>query len=774
MEHRTGRGYEGFEGVVTEFASTSTPWYPHRSVARPGSPNVIVVLVDDLGFSDLGPFGGEIDTPHVDRIAQNGWVFTGYHTAPLCSPARAALLTGMNPHRAGFGMVAHVDPGYPGYTCELPENSATLAESLRAGGYATFMVGKWHLTGEARMHDGADRSSWPLQRGFDRYYGSMDGFTTQYHPHRLVQDNSVVDRADYPDDFFLTDDLTDKALTMIDELRMNEREKPFFLYFAHTAVHGPLQAKSDDIEKYRDRYASGWDALREERYAKQRKLGIVKDTADLPNDRSAAFGEIPKWDELTSDEQQLFARHMEVYAASVDSVDQSLGRIMARLEEFGEAENTIVIVASDNGGTAEGGLSGTRSYFAQFIAGLPLPADWVRDVPRDLGLIGGPRVHSHYPAGWARASNTPFRSFKGSLYEGGVHAPLIVSWPGAPEGFDAPGLREQLVFVSDLAPTVLELVGLPRLSERAGVTTLEPDGVSAVPILRSRRAEPVRYRQHFECSGSRALIEENWKLLSRCAPDSSEGGAGGTWELYDLSADPTETRDLAPDEPSTVAGLAEIWRSEAWHNTVFPLADDGSLFSGRPATELQFSEPVDLAPFRPPLERFRASRLTVLRSFEIEIELSADETASGVIVAHGDQGGGYLLAFEHGAPLISYNAYGTMHRVRGKTLEPGRRKLSMRFDEEDGLRWSIRLELDGEQIVELAEVPMLLGMAPFTGISVGYDYGGPVDWEIHEAHGSYRFTGGEIHRLRYVPGRRSQYDTTVIHAINTAARAFTD
>ncbi len=773
MDRTQARGYEGFRGVVTERSSTSEPWYPEPRRAAPGAPNVVVMLVDDLGFSDLGPFGGEIDTPHIDATAERGWVFTGYHTAPLCSPARASLLTGLNPHRAGFGMVAHVDPGYPGYTCQLPEESATLAESLRAAGYATFMVGKWHLTPESRMHDGADKSSWPLQRGFDRYYGSMDGFTTQYHPHRLVRDNSVLPVLEFADDYFLTDDLTEQALAMIDELRANDRGRPFFLYYAHTAVHGPVQAKPADVAKYRDRYAAGWDVLRAERFARQQRLGIVAPQTALSEDDRVGAERIPAWDDLDLEEQRLFARHMEVYAAAVDEVDQSLGRLVDRLGRLGELDNTIIVIASDNGGTAEGGLAGTRSYFSQFVGGAPLPEDWVRDVPRPLELIGGPRVHGHYPAGWARVSNTPFRSFKGSVYEGGVHAPLIVSWPAAPREYAAPGVQRKLVFVSDIAPTVRDLAGGAPLAERAGRPTLEADGASLGPSLRDPGAA-ARDRQYFECAGARALIEGEWKALVPAGGPVRSDPRDEPWELYRLSADPTETRDLARAEPERVRRLAETWRAEAWRNTVFPIADDGSLFATRPASEQPLSEPVELVPFRPPLERFRASRLTVLRSFSIEAEVRLSEGASGAIVAHGDQGGGYLLALDREGLLVSYNAYGLMHRARAPHPGCGSHRLRLRFDEVDGLRWRIRLTVDGSAGddegtgAELDPVPMLLGMAPFTGISVGYDYGGPVDWEVYEAHRSFRFTGGEIMRLRYVPGARSPVDPTVIHAIGDA------
>ena len=771
------RGYESFGGRAAEFVSDSVPWWPATEGAPAGAPNVIVMLVDDLGFSDLGPFGSEIPTPAVDELADTGWVFTNYRTAPMCSPARAALLTGLNPHRAGFGYVAHTDPGFPGFTCEIPEAAPTLAESLRAGGYATFMVGKWHLTLESRLHDAADRSSWPLQRGFDRYFGSMDGFTSLHHPHRLVRDNSVVDIAEFPEGYFLTDQLVDEALGMIGDLRVNASDRPFFLYFAHTSVHGPIQAKASDIARHEGRYEAGWNALRERRFARQRELGIVSRDAVLPEGALASEDRIPDWGSLSAEERELFARHMEVYAAAVDSVDQSIARLRERLAELGELDNTIIVLASDNGGTAEGGPSGTRSYFAQFGANTSLPDDWVRDVARDPELIGGPRVFSQYPTGWARVSNTPFRDFKSSTYEGGVHAPLVVSWParaggGAGSGATR-GLRDRFVFVSDLAPTILELTGVPPLTERGGIPALAPDGRSVAGML-ADPAHEGREEQYFECLGRRALVEGEWKVLSPVAPTRREGAAGGSWELYHLASDPTETRDLAAAEPERVERLAGRWVEEAWRNTVFPLDDDGTLHETRPATEAEFSAPVVIPPFRPPLERFRASKLTLLRSFVVEATVTLEPGGGGVVVAHGDQGGGYLLAIEDGAPVVAYNAYGDMHRAVGSRLAPGEHRLVLAVDELEGLRWRLRLSVDGAPDVEIPSVPMLIGMAPFTGISVGYDYGGPVDWELHERRGIFRFAGGEIRSLRYVPGARSPHDRTELREIGRAVADLAD
>ncbi|MFV0253694.1 MAG: sulfatase-like hydrolase/transferase [Beutenbergiaceae bacterium] len=762
------RGYESFGGTVATRSSQSTPWWPSPQRARPQAPNVVVVLVDDMGFSDVSPFGGEIDTPAVQALADEGYRLSNFHATPYCSPSRAALMTGVNPHRAGFGLVAHFDPGYPGYRMLLPENMPTLAESFRCGGYATFMVGKWHLTIESRMHDGADRSSWPLQRGFDRYFGSMDGCTTLYHPHRLVRDNSVVTEQ-FGDQEYLTDRLTDEALAMVDGLRGNDPSKPFFLYVAHHAVHGPVQSKPADIAKYRGMYDAGWHRLRTERFARQQADGLFPDQTPLPMSSPEDTNGVPRWDDLDPEARELYARHMEVYAAAVDGVDQSLGRIVQRLKELGEYDNTIFVFTSDNGGTGEGGVEGTRSYFSQFAQPAGLPEDWITDVPRPLSQMGGPRVHGHYPRGWAHASNTPFRKYKSSVFEGGVHTPLVLSWPaGLPRGADDDGVRHGFAFISDIAPTLLELAGVGRPDSRGGLPTVPADGVSFAGLVRDRRAESRHQGQYLAVMGQRAYYQGSWKAV---APQLGERDDDlSQWQLYDLSSDPAESTDVAPEHPQVVAELAEQWRRAAWSNTVFPLDDDNSLVSQRPSTDLEFSQPVTLRPGMPTMERWRSQRLVSLRSFSVEARFDPDP-GHGVVFSHGDQGGGYLLYVIDGELRLSYNAYGAMHRVAAPAGSG--REITVRFDALEDFAWRVTVARDGEQVAALDRVPMLVGQAPFTGISVGYDGGGPVDWELHEQHGSFPHSGS-LTAVRYIPGAPAAYNQETIVAIDDISARLMD
>lgn len=754
------RGYDGFRGTVATRTSQSVPaWEPPRR-AREGAPNVVVVLVDDMGFSDISPFGGEIHTPAVQALAEQGYRFSGFRATPVCSPSRAALLTGANPHRAGFGLVAHVDPGYPGFRMLLPDDLPTLGESFRANGYATFMVGKWHLTRESLMHDGADRSSWPTQRGFDRYFGSMDGFTTLYHPHRIVRDNTPVTEP-FGDGEYLTDRLTDEAIGMIDALRANEASRPFFLYFAHHAVHGPVQAKPADIEKYGGAYDAGWDEIRAARFARQMRDGLFPADTPLPASGPTETTGVPAWNDLDAEAKTLFARHMEVYAAAVDAVDQSLARLVAHLREIGEYENTIIVFTSDNGGTGEGGVGGTRSYFSQFVHLAGLPDDWVADVPRPLEDLGGPRVHGHYPRGWAHASNTPFRLYKGSVLEGGVHTPLIVSWPaGLPRGAADDGVRRQFAYITDIAPTLLELAGAERPERLGGLATAPEDGASLVGVLRNASAPPARETQYLALGAQRAVYRERFKAVAPRLPAGDDDLSA--WELYDIEADPAETRDISAEYTREVATLAEIWRREAWHNTAFPLDDDGAIFTDRPSTDLEYSQPVTIRPGTPTLERWRSQRLVSMRSFVVEATL-AGGIGEGVLFSHGDQGGGYLLYAEAGELVLAYNAYGRMHRARTRVAASAER-VTVRFAELDHLRWAIDVDVDGVSAAGIPSVPMIIGMAPFTGISVGFDGGGPVDWDLHERRGAFAHSG-ELRSVRYTPGRVSPVSPEVVRAI---------
>ena len=754
------RGYERFAGHVGRTYGESRPAWPAEPVPPAGAPNVVVMLVDDMGYADIGPFGSEIDTPNLDRLAERGIRMTNYHTTPVCSPARASLLTGLNPHRAGFSTVAGFDPGYPNSTFEIADDVVTLPESLRDAGYATFMVGKWHLSRGGAANDGARKDSWPIQRGFDRYYGCLEGFTPFMAPNRLIRDNSPVEVERYPDDYYLTDDLTDEAIGMIKSLRAHDAHRPFFLYFAHHAMHAPFAAKPDDIAKYRGRYDGGWDQLRDERFARQQELGVVEDGTRLPrrNFEGPAL-DVPAWDEVPPSEQEKTARIQEVYAAMVDNLDQNLGRLLDVLEQYGELENTIIVFTSDNGGANDGGRLGTRSYLANFLGWMPgLPDDWERDVDIDLDLIGGPQAMVQYPRGWAMASNTPFRLYKGSTFGGGVRTPMIVHWPrGLARGWDDDGFRRQYAFVSDIAPTILDAIGIAAPTTRHGAPAQEIDGESFLPMLTETDHPGVRTTQYTEWTGHRGMYRDGFKALTLHRPgtdfDDSE------WQLYDVRRDPTEIDDVAAQRPELVRELAAEWEREAWRNTVFPLEDAKGFLTEvhRPGDDA-FADPVRLLPGTPQLERERSAALISQRSFQVVAELTMADGDEGVLFAHGDQNGGYVVYVEDGRVRLDYNEYGRLHRAAGPLLRAGARRVVLDAAWQPGFRWDFTLSADeAREQGRIAGVQMMIGLAPYTGIDVGIDRGGPVSWPMHEAHGSYRFTG-DLHHVTFTPGEPAEYN----------------
>ncbi|MFB8168912.1 arylsulfatase [Kitasatospora purpeofusca] len=764
--------YEGFPGTVGRTFAESTPAWPDRVRPREGAPNIVVVLVDDLGYSDIGPFGAEVPTPVLDGLAERGVKLANYHTMPLCSPARAALLTGLNPHRVGYSFVANADPGFPGYGMEVAGDIPTLAELLHDAGYATWAVGKWHLTRDSASNAADNRANWPLQKGFDQYYGVLEGLTSLFHPHQLVRDNSPLDIDEFPDDYYYTDDITDRAIDMVKSLRAHDADKPFFLYLAHNAVHGPLQAKPADLARHRGRYDGGWDELRAARFARQLAAGHFPPGTELP-DRNAETGhEVGPWSELTEPERRLYARYMEVYAAMVDNVDQNLGRLLDTLTELGELDNTIVVFTSDNGGTGEGGAEGTRSYFSRFVHHPNLPADWNPDVEREVELIGGPRSLVHYPRGWGMASNTPFRLYKGQTHAGGVRVPFVLSWPaGLPRAEGDPGVRTQYQYVTDLLPTLLDLAGVERPAHRAGQPVQSLDGFPFTGVLRDPAAGSTHHEQYCEMTGNRSYYRDGWKLVTLHRPGTPY--EDGEWALHDLRTDPTEIHDLAAEHPELVKELSEAWELAARDNGVFPLTDGSGALARRHPDDARLRRPVRLLAGTPELERYRSSRLISFRSFAVEVELAHHGAGdAGVLVSHGDQGGGYSLYVEDGRLRLAYNQYGELFEADAGPLAPGAHLVTVEATAVPGLRWEFRVLVDGAGSGQLGPVHQLIGMAPFQGISVGVDRKSPVSWPVYERHRSFRYSGG-LRAVTYRPGDPAPDDPeTVARALREAAAAF--
>ena len=740
--------YEGFGGTVGRTFAGSESWWPERPTPRPDAPNVVVVLVDDLGFAELGCYGSEIPTPNIDRLAAAGVQFTNFHVTPMCSPTRAALLTGVNPHRAGTGHVANSDPGFPGYAAELANDVATAAEVFRDAGYHTIAIGKWHLTKDSDLSDAGPRHSWPCQRGFDRYYGVLDAFTNLHHPHRLVEDNHTVEVDQYPAGYYLTDDLTDKAIGAIRQAKASNPSQPFLCYFAHIAVHAPLQCKASDLANHRGNYDGGWDALRQVRHERQAELGLLHPGTPLPLRNSEDGDEVPPWDSLDRADQVLYARYMEVYAAMVDSVDQSVGRLYAALDELAEADNTIFLFLSDNGASREGEAGGTTSYFRSLVS---KNVKDLEDHQFDRGridLAGGPQALVHYPRGWAMASNTPFRLYKINTHMGGHSVPFILHWP---TGQAEPGRRDHWSHVTDLLPTLCELAGVDRPAERNGITLQPLNGTSLGPVLADADATHDRGPQYLEMAGHRGYYDGDWEVVTRHQPLTEFGDH--EWELYNLATDRTETRNLAAEHPKRVAEMAAGWEAAARADQVYPL-DEGSRlrYVVRPPYDEPLMEPVRIVAGTHTLERYRSQLLIQWRSFDVDVDLRFTTGDRGVLFSHGDQGGGYALYIDDGHELVFvHNGYGVMAELRCGTVPDGTGRIRLAVTAPGSWLWDVEVLVDGTSRGRREGLPMLGAMAPFEGINVGIDRRSPVSWSLAEEHGPYPFTG-HLLAVTYTPG----------------------
>lgn len=742
--------YRGFEGKIGKTIPESTPAWATRSVAG-DRPNVIVVLCDDLGFSDLGCYGSEIDTPNLDALAVGGAQFSNFHAAPMCSPSRAALLTGMNPHEAGVGSLAGADHGFPGYRGQIAADVATAADVFRHNGYRTLMVGKWHLSHTEDHSDAGARANWPLQRGFDRFYGFMEaGLTNLHEPNMLHEDNHAVPTDQYASDYYFTDDITDRAIEMIHGVKGADPSTPFFLYLAHGAVHAPLMAKPEDIAKYRGRYDVGWDAIRERRFARQKELGLLPADAELPPRNGERGYESSPWDSHDAREREVFARHMEVYAAMVDNVDQNWGRLRDALVKLGELDNTIVLFSSDNGASREGGDRGTTEYYRTCESVHSFSGDREDTFEKDysrLDLIGGPRVMAHYPWPWAEVSNTPFRLQKATTFQGGHHVACLVSWPG---GEVKPGeIRRQFAHLSDVLPTFVDVIGLESPARRNGHRTRSMSGQSFGAVLKDPGAPPTNARKYCEMNGHRGYYDDDWEAVTLHYPGADFDEEH--WYLFDLSRDPAQAHDLAEQYPERVEALKAAFDRAAWDNQVYPLADGmlGMYMLRAPAV----SHDGGLTLFRetPTVERSTAARIIACRSFRIVAHLGHDAGADGIVVSHGDQGGGYLLYVDgDGKVAYAHNAYGDLTTLECGPLPSGDVEVEVEVDAVSMAEWDVRVLVDGEERGQ-SRLAALGVLAPFEGIDVGQTRRSPVDWELRERHGPYPY-GGVIHSVRYLPG----------------------
>lgn len=499
-------------------------------------PNIIIIMADDMGYSDIGCYGGEISTPNIDRLAANGLRYTQFYNAGRCCPTRASLLTGLYSHQTGMGWMTAGDLGYPGYTGDINNQCVTIGEVLQEAGYATWVVGKWHVTHDKYIGPDGPKHNWPLQRGFDKYYGPQHGGGSYFTPGFLTNGN---DRIETPEGYYTTDAFSDTASQYIEN---HDKSKPFFMYLAYTAPHFPLHAKPEDIEKYDGKYLKDWDIIREARYEKMMEMGILEDHWDL----SVKAG-VPDWNELSDAKKQEFDKRIAVYAAQIDCMDQGIGRVIESLEKTGQLENTVIMFLSDNGGTAE-----------------KIGPDEVV-----TGLIGTDSTYQSYRRPWATVSNTPFRMFKQWVHEGGTSTPLIVHWP---EKIKEKGVfRQQVGHMIDLMPTCIELAHAEYPEVYNGHEIIPFEGISLVSSFTSEDSQTrILFYEH---QATRAVRYGDWKLVADKVVNVEPYILD--WELYNLAEDCSETNNLADQYPEKVHELDSLWDAWAERCNVYPLDGRG-------------------------------------------------------------------------------------------------------------------------------------------------------------------------------------------------------
>lgn len=659
---------ENFQGTIGNTLSESTPWWPEADHGPTGAPNVIVVVLDDVGYAQFGCYGSDIATPTFDRLAAGGLRYSNFHTTALCSPTRAALLSGRNHHSNSMARIIELASGFPGYNSHIPHENGFLSEILRDAGYATFALGKWHLAPATQTAAGSPKDKWPLGRGFERFYGFLGGETDQFAPD-LVRDNSHVPPPRTPEEgYHLTEDITDEAIGYLADLRGSMQRRPFFMWFAPGACHAPHQAPDSYIDAYRGHFDQGWDLWREQVFARQLASGLVPEGTQL----SSRPSWVPAWDSLSADEQRLAARMMEVYAGFLTHTDAQVGRLLDYVERLGEADNTIVIVLSDNGASAEGGAAGSFNelYFFNFVP------EHLNENLRRIDELGGPRANNHYPWGWAWAGNTPLKRFKRDTHEGGVTDPLIISWPAA---IASPGTTpRRYVHAIDLMPTLLELIGIESPRSIAGVQQSEIEGTSFADTLLAGggagggeaggtggggagEAEPPR-TQYYEMIGSRALYHDGWKAVTFHPPQIAnyEGISAATfdddrWELYHVAEDFSECHDLAESEPDKLAELQELWWREAKRFNVLPLNNEPGVHGDGRYKRMAYRYHGRVGPLSEAIAPNLKNREWTI---EADLRLNRRDPSSpvaGVIAAHGSHAGGWVLFVHDDRLMFTYN-----------------------------------------------------------------------------------------------------------------------
>ena len=744
-----------FSGEITLDVRDSRPdWSPYELRKAPdGAPNVLVVLYGDTGLASWSPYGGRIAMPTMDRLAAGGLTYPQWHTTALCSPTRSTMLTGRNHHVNRAGVIMEGTNGFPGFAGRLPAECATIGQVLQENGYSTFWLGKNHNVPEEDIAPGGSRSMWPLQLGFDRFYGFLGGETNNWYPD-LVEDNHFIEQPYRPEDgYHLSKDLADQALAMIRNQQASNPSKPWYMWFCPGANHAPHHAPQEYIDKYKGAFDDGYDAYREWVLARMIEKGVLPEGTQmtpfnpLPEEAANPADHVRPWAELNDDERRLFARMAEVFAGFSEYTDAQVGRIVDYLEETGQLDNTIIFYCADNGASGEGSPDGSVNE-NKFFNGYP------DDLAENLAMIdtlGSADTYNHYPTGWAAAFSTPFQMFKRySQYSGGTCDPMVVHWP---KGIAAKGeLRHQYHHSVDVVATVLDVIGIAMPESYRGVPQRPLDGVSMKYSFDAAPDGPTRKSvQYYSMLGTRGIWKDGWKAAAVHAPLSGKGHFDDdVWELYHVAEDRSESNDLAATHPEKLQELIAAWFAEAEANFALPL-DDRSAREILTVPRPQAEAPRERYVYFPGTAAVPESVAVNVRgrSYKIIADVILEQGAEGVLFAHGSRFGGHSLFLKDNRLVYVYNFLGIPpeQSFTSDELAPGPHTLGVEFVREGAGEHgesvgTATLYVDDRAV---ASGPMRAQVGKFTlcgdGLCVGWDSADPVSAQYANP---FPFTGGTL------------------------------
>lgn len=705
----------GFTGKISNTYQESTPSWPPLPQGL-GGPNVITIVFDDMGFAHPSCFGSEIPTPHIDSLAATGLRYTGFHTTALCSPSRASLLTGRNHHSVGMRGVSNWNTGFPNMRGGITPRAATIAEVLRTQGYATFCAGKWHLAPMEECTAAGPHNNWPLQKGFDRFYGFLNGETDQFYP-ELTQDNQHILPPRTPEEgYHLTEDLIDQSTTWIRDLVSVRPDRPFYLYLAFGAQHAPHHAPDTYLAKWRGKFDEGWDVHRDRVFARQKEMGVIPENTTLAMRNPG----VRPWVELTENEQLFACRLQEAFAAMLDHTDAQIGRLLSFLEERGLSDNTMIVLLSDNGASREGGPQGVMDEWSFFNG------EWedVNDIVANrLDYIGTKKAHSNYPWGWSQVGNTPSRWYKSQTYGGGIRDSLIIKWPK--EIADPGAVRTQFCHISDIASTVYDALGVEQPKTLNGHEQMEMHGESLRYTFGGPVTETQRGPQYFEMMGHRAIWSEGYKAVT--FHDQNVPYENDTWGLYNLIEDFSEMHDLSSIQPERLKSMIALWWKEAEKYGVLPLDDRGIEIFG---TKSRAGSPHygNTYTYFPPIAHIPSDACPMLsgRAWTLTADVEVGKgVLEGVIYARGGHNIGHSMFIRNGELHFYYNALGKHQRaVAPISLAPGKHQIGARFDR-DGESGTLTLVVDGTDVGNV-QIPKIMRILGSMGMDLGCDRLSPV------------------------------------------------